>query len=312
VTARIVPGAGLPLVLAAALAACGGTRAADPEPRSGEADPSAGPWIAFEKSLDGNDDIWLVPAAGGPERRLTRHQAKDALPRWSPDGRTLLFSSTRSGLWQLWEVSASGGEPRRVRTSSSREWQADLAPDGRRIAFLSNASGAQALWIADTASGPARELLRHGDHAILGNPDWSPDGRRLVISSNGRLPGHKVYVVDAATGEQRRVSPADWGACEPRFGPDGRRVAYVRRRRATRDRSAIAEHDLETGRDRTLVDWPALNYDPAWSPDGTELAFASNLDGEYAIYRVRLGDGRSWRVTFGPGSARHPDYQPQP
>ena len=65
-------------------------------------------------------------------------------------------------------------------------------------------------------------------------------------------------------------------------------------------------------RERVLVDWPALNYDPAYSPDGNELAFASNITGEYAIYRQHLTTGKSWRVTVGAGPARYPDYQPSP
>ena len=70
------------------------------------------------------------------------------------------------------------------------------------------------------------------------------------------------------------------------------------------------EHDLASGSERVLVGWPALNYDPVYSADGSEIAFASNITGEYAIYRHRLADGQSWRVTFGKGSARYPDYRP--
>ena len=61
------------------------------------------------------------------------------------------------------------------------------------------------------------------------------------------------------------------------------------------------------------MDWPALNYDPVYSPDGSELAFASNITGDYAIYRQRLADGKSWRVTHGPGRRalpRLPALQP--
>ena len=60
------------------------------------------------------------------------------------------------------------------------------------------------------------------------------------------------------------------------------------------------------------MDWPALNYDPVYSPDGSELAFASNITGEFAIYRQRLSDGKAWRVTHGEGPARSPDYRPAP
>jgi TolB protein len=227
-----------------------------------------------------------------------------------PDGRSVLFSSDRTGTWQLFEVAAAGGTAHRVRTSPQAEWQADVSPDGARIAFLTESAERMALWIADRRSGQARELLRHPGSDILGNPHWSPDGTRLVVSSNWESKGHKIYVVDVATGRERRVSPDGWGGCEPRFASDGRRIAYVRRRRETRERSAIVERDLETGRDRTVVDWPGLNYDPAYSPDGSEIAFASTIDGPFAIYRLRLADGKSWRVTFGPGTARHPTYEP--
>ena len=58
------------------------------------------------------------------------------------------------------------------------------------------------------------------------------------------------------------------------------------------------------------MDWPSLSYDLAYSPDGDEVAFASNISGEYALYRQRLSDGRAWQVTFGGGAARYPDYRP--
>jgi len=78
----------------------------------------------------------------------------------------------------------------------------------------------------------------------------------------------------------------------------------------SRPTSRLVERDLVTGEERTLIDWPALNYDVAYSPDGSEIAFASNIAGEWAIFRQRLSDGRAWRVTFGGGPARYPDYRP--
>src|SRR5262249_18817260 len=153
--------------------------------------------------------------------------------------------------------------------------------------------------------GEARELVRHGNNTIMGNPHWSPDGTRIVFSSNWRM-GHQIYVVDVATGAARRISPIHRGACEPRFSPDGRRLGHVDRGHLT-DTSLLTEVDLESGARRTLVDWPALNYDPVYSPDGSEIAFASNVTGEYAIYRQRVADGKSWRVTHGRGECRNPD-----
>jgi Tol biopolymer transport system component len=275
---------------------------------SGSSNGSPARALVFGCGPEGARDLFVVPVAGGEPRRLTRHPASDGLPRWSADGRSVVFASNRSGNWQLWRVSAQGGDPVRVRTNEHTEWQADESPDGRFLAFLSNRDGRESLWILEQATGEMRSLVRHGRRTIMGNPHWSPDGTRIVFSSNWKI-GHQIHVVDVATGETTRVSPV--GGCEPRFSPDGRRVAYVRRRpRGRKDVSHIVEHDLASGEETILVDWPALNYDPVYSPDGSEIAFASQITGEWEIYRQGLADGKARRVTFSGGDARYPDYRP--
>jgi Tol biopolymer transport system component len=295
-------GAGAVLALLTATACPGGLATGGGS--SGKPGPGA---IVYEREEDGNRDLYVVPAAGGVPRRLTTDPGVDGLPRWTADGSAVVFTSNRTGNWQLWAVPVAGGEAVRVRSNGSREWQAAESPDGRTLAFLSNQGGPEALWLLDRETGAARERVRHGRRSILGNPAWSRDGSRIVFSSSWRS-GHQIYVVDVAGGAPRRISPV--GGCEPRLSPDGRKVAYVGRR-PDRDHSRILEHDLATGGERVLVDWPALNYDPAYSPDGTEIAFASTVSGSgYELYRLRLADGRAWRVTFAGGDARYPDYRP--
>lgn len=299
------------LWLSLALSGCGRTEKAAAPPVVAAAGGAGAPWeLVYERTVDGNQDLYVVAAGGGVEKRLTDHPATDALPRWSRDGRWVYFTSERGGNWQIYRVPAGGGGAERVRTNPHTEWQVEPSPDGGSIAFLSNQEGPEYLFTMDLDTGSERVWARHGRSSILGNPSWSPTGDRILFSSNWRI-GHQIYLVDLGTGEERRLTRFRAGGCEPRFHPDGRRVVHVSRGHLS-EKSRLVEKDLETGDQKVLVDWPALNYNPVYSPNGSELAFTSNITGEWVVYRQRLSDGRSWRVTFGEGSARSPDYRPRP
>jgi hypothetical protein len=221
---------------------CGGASTAPPPAPAASGDLPAA--LVYERVVGGNQDVYLTPAAGGHERRLTDHPAQDGLPRFTHDGKSVLFTSERTGNWQIWEVSVRGGEVRRVRNNAYTEWQVDESRDGSRLAFLSNLEGPECLFVMDKATGRTQRLVRHGRNSILGNPHWSPDGRKIVFSSNWRI-GHQIYLLDTQSTQDARLSPVLGGGCEPRFSPDGRKVVYVSRGHHG-DKSRLVEHDLET------------------------------------------------------------------
>ena len=274
----------------------------------------SGPWspfdLVFEWTVSGNQDLYVVGALGGAPRRITTDPHVDALPRWTADGTRIVFTSDRAGNWQVYDVDAMGGPARRLRTNPHREWQAEPSPDGRGLAFLSNEGGPESLYVMDLATRAQRMLVRHGRRTGLGNPSWSRDSRRIVFSTNW-AKGFGIHLVEVATGAEQPLTRAHPTGCEPRLHPDGTRVLYVHRG-GQGDQSRLVEHEIATGREKVLVGWPALNYNPAYAPDGSEVAFTSNITGEWVVYRQRLSDGHAWRVTQGGGPARSPDYRPRP
>jgi len=104
-----------------------------------------GSWVAYAVTeiIDSHlnksqSQLWLVPADGSlPPRQLTNATAKDTNPQWSPDGRWILFESTRSGSSQLWVINPAGGEARQISTISTNAATAMWSPDGKHIAFVS-------------------------------------------------------------------------------------------------------------------------------------------------------------------------------
>jgi TolB protein len=105
--------------------------------------------LVYDRDVGGNVDLYVIPAGGGTERRLTDDPGADDLARWTPDGKRVVFTSNRTGTPQLWEVAAEGGPARRVRSNTATEYQSDPSPDGRQLAFLSNLDGPERLMVQD-------------------------------------------------------------------------------------------------------------------------------------------------------------------
>lgn len=218
-----------------AVLALAGVAAADPIKRT--SDPAISPdgqTIAFAWQ----GDIWTVPTAGGPARRLTVHPADDMFPKWSRDGKTLAFSSERYGSLDIFTMTRDGGGLRRVTHSSSDEYAGDISPDGKWIIGYTNAFGRLDLFKVNARGGDPISITRHPlEMEYYGV--YSPDGRHILYNTSGS-PGHWRYAefdgsntseiwlardTEPVT-EHRPLFQEDYYALFPVFaGSD--RVAYV-------------------------------------------------------------------------------------
>ena len=266
--------------------------------------------IVFTSRRDRNNEIYVMDADGGNQENLTNHPAYDATPDWSPDGRKIVFVSTRdSGVSQIHVMNADGKNLIRLTDGRGDKRDPTWSPDGRKIAFTVSPDFINN-WVHQIAvmdaDGRNRERLE--DHAM--EPSWSPDGQQIAFASRrADAVRHDIYVIGADGKGLRRVTHELWGGFRPAFSPDGKRIAYM------------AEHEGffhiyvvdSDGRNlQRLTHNEENHWGPAWSPDGRKMAYwiwDGILEGKlHGTIHLMDADGRYIKQFSDDRNAR--DYQP--
>lgn len=223
-----------------------------------------------------------------------------------------------------------------------------LSPDGARVAFVLKDIDREAneyrsaIWIVSTLVGQPEAFTSGARREQL--PRWSPDGRMLAFVSDRETARPQLYVMPAEGGEARRLTQLAGGVSEVAWAPDSRRLVVVSRigqdqetdpkkaptyRHITRIKHRhdgegyfdgsrkhlfVLSPDAPEPRQVTDGDWDEA--DPAWSPDGTCIAFASNRSAERDlnnvtdVWVVPAEGGEPRRVTDGRGPATAPAWSP--
>ncbi|MBM4069164.1 MAG: S9 family peptidase [Planctomycetes bacterium] len=266
-------------------------------------------YVVGTVDMDANkvtSSIWLLPTAGGEARQLTNSGKSDRHPRWSPDGRHILFESNRSGDSQLWLIGVDGGEARQLTKVSTSARNALWSRDGKRIAFVS------AVWPEFSS-----KLFKESDALNKKRSDErakSPIKARVFTKLFFRHWDEYVedkrqhlFVLDLteglhAKGEPRDVTPGDRDA-DPTsstfsmgddftFSPDGEYLLFTappEKNEAWSTNYDICRVPVKGGKIECLTkDNPAADGSPRFSPDGKQLAFRAQKRAGFEADRWQL------------------------
>ncbi|MBE3131498.1 MAG: S9 family peptidase [Acidobacteria bacterium] len=227
----------------------------------------------------GASDIWLVPARGGEPRRLTSSPAADMNPRWSPDGRTIAFISTRSGSPQVWRIDPNGGEAVQLTRISTGASGVIWSPSGTHLAFVSSVypdcpddeSNRKRMEAVEASKVKGRLF----DHLLIRHWNAWSDGTRS-----------HVFVIPAAGGAFVDITPGDFdvppialgGAQDYTFSRDGTEIAFVRNadpefRLGLGTNNDVFVTGTGGGEPKKLTANKANDHSPSYSPDGRFLAY---------------------------------------
>lgn len=209
--------------------------------------------------------------------QLTSSAGLDVFPAFSPDGRTLAYSSDRSGRFEIYRRPlAAGGREIQLTTDGLQNLTPAWSPDGEIIAYHVKSVGG--VWLLPALGGVPRQLTTFGSR-----PFFAPDGKALVFESGavvdfaanslGALPPSVLWIAPLDGSPPRpltQVGRPSGGHGAAAWSPDGRRIAFASYNRTS---SEIWTVDLE-GKDPVKVsEGNGQCYDPVWGADGGSVLF---------------------------------------
>jgi TolB protein len=275
--------------------------------------------LAFTSDRDGDrikgpldnrgvSNLYMSDYDGARQARVTISRAQDISPMWAPDGRSLAFSSWRSGYQDLYIIFPYGGPPIQNPTRGTPEKQSYLpawSPDGTKLAFTSSRDGNPEIYVMNRDGSGVQRVTNHP--AIDATPTWSPTGTQIAFTSD-RSGSPQIYIANVdGTGLVKITSES---ACDrPTWSPSPwNEIAYSSRLGGG---NIIRVYDLKTQTPRALTDDIGNNESPSFAPNGRHVAFVSSRSGKEQIFTIAR-DGKDLRQITRVGNNRYPNWSRYP
>jgi Tol biopolymer transport system component len=227
---------------------------------------------------------------------VTRLPGKEYQPALSPDGRFVAFLHAEEGSSapSVWVSPSGDAAARPVTRTAGHHSSPCWSPDGSSVAFLRIGRTATDVVAVSIANGQERLIgsLAPPDYGFDNRLlDWSPNGEWLAVS-HAESPGRPVviFLMSASGGEKRALTypgRESMGDVDPRFSPDGKQVSFVRM--FSRYHQEVLSVPLSGGEPRHLTALRKRISSHDWTPDGSSLVVASDLRGDFRLWRLEPG-----------------------
>ncbi|MCF3110439.1 amidohydrolase family protein [Niabella sp. CC-SYL272] len=256
-----------------------------------------GTWMNLDVSPKGDEivfdllgDIYSIPVTGGTAKVLRQGLAYEVQPRFSPDGKKILFTSDAGGGDNIWVMDRDGRNARQVTKENFRLLNNGVwSPEGnyiiaRKHFTAARSMGAGELWMYHINGGDGIQLTkRKNDQQDVNEPSASPDGRYIYYSEDmypggyfqyNKDPNAEIYVIkqyDREKGRTETVTGGGGSAFRPQVSPDGKTLAFVRR---VRTKTVLYLRNISTGEEWPVYDQLSKDQQEAWAIFGVYTGFA--------------------------------------
>jgi len=268
-----------------------------------------GRYLAFIRRSATENGIFIIPALGGPERKLGQTEPNLSKLSWSPDGKFLAVIDRASPQerYSIFLLSVEDGKKQRL--TSPPESFADtfpaFSPDGQTMAFIRTSSfSSEDIYLISTRGGNTRRLT--ADERRVHSFTWTADSSEIVFSSN-RGGGFSLWRVTVSGGKPERVAVTGQNAYSPAISRQGNRLAYnvsfIDSNIWRLDRASAANQAAGQQRSPTkLISSTRQDHSPQFSPDGKKIVFTSDRSGNEGLWVCESDGSHPVQLTFFDGT----------
>lgn len=278
--------------------------------------------ITFVQMLEGSgegetiDNIFVMNIDGTDLKQITHSKGIELSyfrPRWSPDGKKILFTRTRKGVEyynsSLYTMNPDGSNVEKIspvpqyRGNINVEevlWDVygDWSPDGKSIIFCSNrhvikpgGNFETEIFILDLTSFAVTQISN--GYGSSEHPSWSPDGKKIAFMSN-RDGDWEIYLMNSDGTGLQQLTKNRASDRFPRWSPDGRKIIFHSDRD---DNIELYMIDIENLEESRITTHPATDATASFSPDGQWIIFHSDRGGDTEIYIMTLDGSELIQLT---------------
>jgi TolB protein len=254
-------------------------------------------------------------ALGGLGRTLTPPSLAASDAAWSPDGRHIAFSASSgpTANIDIYVMAADGTGRRRLTSSIEADSDPTWSPEGDSIAFErdrgceAEGCGAEEVWVM-RADGTGQKRLTRGS-TLDGDPAWSPDGRRIAFTSAHGIGASALFTMLPDGTRRKRITMAI-NADNPSWALDGRTIAFdASLAESGPGLATVNIYSVPARGSDSPTRLIANASDPAWSPDGSRLAYVNRRQAIAAI--PATGGNATQLVAAGRYGVSQPAWQPR-
>ena len=255
--------------------------------------------LLFVRTAGPARNIFMCDADGGNIRQLTKSSSLCIFPDWFPNGQDVVFTGYMEGRPIIYKLSLSSLGSTKLLSMPGMNTSGAVSPNGQQLAAILDKDGLPELYAVDLGGGARRRLTR--GRAAESSPSWSPDGRRIVYSSEEGSGRPQIYMISASGGTPQRITSGVSSYCtSPAWSPDGKKIAFVAQFGANFD---ICIYSLDSGHVANLTNNPSNDEEPSWARDSRHIAF--NRNG-----RIMLIDSETGKTVPFVSDGIQPAWQP--